>query len=145
MRISGGTGRSEPTWKAVGVPASVTFQRGEDAEVTHAALHQNGDRRATRIDGDQSSPSEADLAAYAGRYYSDELERYYTVALEDGSLVVKHRRFAEGVELQPGEEDAFTGSFPIGTARFERDEDGQVTTLLVENVRARDVRFERVR
>lgn len=136
---------SDSTFTLVGVPASVTFHRGEDGRVTHATLHQNGDRRVTRIEGDQWSPSEADLAEFTGRYYSDELETYYTVALEDGSLVVQHRRFGENVELQPDDEDSFAGSFPIGTVRFERDDAGQVTALLVGNVRARDVRFDRVR
>ncbi len=140
--------RMEPTsdssFTLVGVVASVTFHRGEEGEITHAMLHQNGEHRATRLEGDRWKPSVAALEAFTGRFYSEELETFYTVALEDEELVVRHRRF-DDVTLEPGEKDAFTGSFPIAEVEFVRDDDGRVIAFLVSNVRARDIRFDRVR
>lgn len=43
---------------------------------------------------------------------------------------MRHRRFDEDVKLRPDEEGRFAGSFPITTARFERDDAGEVTALL---------------
>ncbi len=136
---------SDSSFTLVGVVASVTFHRGEDGEITHATLHQNGDHRATRLEGDRWEPTVADLEAYTGRFYSEELETFYDVALEEESLVVRHRRYPEGVTLQPEAEDAFTGEFPLAQVEFVRDANGRVIALLASNVRARDIRFERVR
>lgn len=112
------------------------------AGVTHATLHQNGHHRATRIEGERWSPSAAELEAYTGRYYSQELQTFYTVAIDEDKLVVRHPRF-EDVELEPSKEDTFGGGFPMSTVEFVRDEDGRVTALLASNGRARDIRFDR--
>lgn len=91
------------------------------------------------------SPDAAELEAYAGRYFSEELETFYTIVIDDDKLVLRHRRFDDIVLTAGSKPDSFTGGFPVAEARFERDGDGQVTTLLVGNVRARGIRFERVR
>lgn len=134
---------SDSSFALVGVAASVTFHRGPDGQVTHATLHQNGDHRATRLEGERWQPSEAELEAFTGRYFSEELETFYTVALEEGALVVRHPRL-DDVELEPGEEDSFSGGFPLATVEFVRDADGRVAALLASSGRARDIRFERV-
>lgn len=135
---------SDTTFTLVGVPASVTFHRGEDNAVTHLTLHQNGDHRATRVEGAEWSPGVDDLADYTGRYFSEELETFYTLEIDEENLVIRHRRF-DDVVLAPGKEpDSFTGGFPLTDASFERDANGQITTMLVGNGRARGIRFERV-
>ena len=136
---------SDTTFTLVGVPAGVTFHRDEDGTVTHLILHQNGDHRATRVEDEAWSPGVAELAAYTGRYFSEELETFYTLAIEDDKLVLRHRRFDDIVLTAGSKPDSFTGGFPVADASFERDGDGQVTTLLVGNGRARGIRFERVR
>jgi CubicO group peptidase (beta-lactamase class C family) len=136
---------SDTTFALVGVEASVTFHRDADGTVTHLIMHQNGDHRATRVEEAEWSPSVAELQKYAGRYLSEELETFYTLVIDDDKLVITHRRFAD-VVLTPGSKpDTFAGGFPVADASFERDADGQVTTLLVGNGRARGIRFERVR
>lgn len=138
------TPTSDSSFTLVGVPASVTFHRDDDGHVTHATLHQNGEHRATRIEGDRWEPSVAELREFTGRFYSEELETFYTVELEEDDLAVKHRRFEDGVTLQPGQQDAFSGGFPIAEVEFLRDANGTVDALLVSNGRARGIRFERV-
>jgi CubicO group peptidase (beta-lactamase class C family) len=135
---------SDSTFALEGVEAQVTFRRDEDGEVS-LTLHQNGDHSAQRLEGTAWDPSQAELAAYTGRFYSTELETFYEVALEDDGLVLRQRRFADDVELRPGQqEDAFTGGFPVTEVAFERDDAGTVTGLRAGNGRSRDVWFERV-
>lgn len=129
---------SDSTFTLVGVSASVSFHRAESGEVDALTLHQNGNHRARRL----PDAVEVDLATFAGRYFSEELETIYTLAVEEGELVVRHRRFAP-VTLAHAKDETFTGSFPITEMTFERDGSGRVTGFRVGNVRARDIWFER--
>ena len=92
---------SDSTFRLLAVEASVTFTRGEGGEVEGAILHQNGqDQPATRLEGEapeEWAPTEDDLADYAGRYYSEELETFYTLAVEEGESDSGAGRRAEGV------------------------------------------------
>ena len=132
---------SDSTFRLLAVEASVTFLRDEEGEVDALTLHQNGDNRATRLDTEAWEPSEDELSDFAGRFYSEELETFYTFAVEEGELVL-HQRRLDRAELTPGERDTFSGAnFSFD---FERDRNGQVTGFYLSNVRTRDVRFARV-
>ena len=136
---------SDSTFRLLAVEASVTFTRGEEGEVEGAILHQNGaNQPATRLEGDapeEWQPTEEDLAAFTGRFYSEELETFYTLSVEDGELVMHQRRLGKAT-LTPGEKDNFTGG-NLSFA-FERDRNGEVIGFYLSNVRTRDVRFGRV-
>ena len=137
---------SDSTFRLLAVEASVTFTRGEDGEVEGAILHQNGQNQpATRLADDEApeewAPTEDDLADYAGRFYSEELETFYTFTVEEGKLVMHQRRLGD-MTLEPGEEENFTGGNL--TFVFERDRNGVVIGFYLSNVRTRDVRFGRV-
>ncbi len=136
---------SDSTFALTVVEASVVFHRNEAGEVDGITLNQNGQNHATRLDDDGAAgwaPTVEDLADFEGRYFSEELETFYTLTLEDEVLVVSHRRLADA-NLTAGEEDAFTGGGL--TYSFERDRNGAVIGFYVANGRTRDVRFERVR
>ena len=136
---------SDSTFRLLAVEASVTFTRGEEGEVEGAIMHQNGaNQPATRLEGEapeEWAPTEEDLADYTGRFYSEELETFYTLSVEEGELVMHQRRLGE-VTLEPGEEENFTGGNL--TFAFERDRNGEVIGFYVSNGRTRDVRFGRV-
>lgn len=135
---------SDSTFALEGVPASLTFHRNPDGSADSLTLHQNGEHVAHRLEGERWDPSASELEAYTGRYFSRELETFYHLVVEDGKLVIRHRRFGD-VELTPGgERDAFTGGFPVASAEFVRSADGGVAGLTVGNGRARGIRFERV-
>ena len=136
---------SDSTFRLLAVEASVTFLRGEDGEVEGLTMHQNGDNHATRLAGDAAEgwePTADDLADFTGRFFSDELETFYTFTVEDGELVMHQRRLGPQT-LTSGEEDSFAGG-GLSFA-FERDRNGQVIGFYVANGRTRDVRFGRVR
>jgi CubicO group peptidase (beta-lactamase class C family) len=134
---------SDSTFTLTAVDASVVFHRNEGGEVDGLTLNQGGANHATRLEDVPAwEPTSEELAAFAGRYFSEELETFYAVALEDEALVVRHRRLDDAT-LTPGEADQFSGG-GLSFA-FERDRNGQVIGFYVANGRTRDVRFSRVR
>lgn len=137
---------SDTSFSITGVEASVAFHRDADGKVTGLTLRQNGENHATRLDDEAAAPwkpTAEELADFEGRFFSEEIETFYTLAVEDGTLVARQRRMDDG-KLTPGEKpDTF--STGILTFAFERDRNGQVIGFYVANGRTRDVRFARVR
>ena len=87
-----------------------------------------------------------DLTAFEGRYFSEEIETFYTVRVEGEKLMLHQRRIGS-MDLTPGQEGVFN-SLGLGgefTISFERDRNSQVIGFYLSNGRTRDVRFERVR
>lgn len=89
------------------------------------------------------APEAAALAAYAGRYYSPELETVYAVRVDGDRLVAAHRRHGD-LPLDPLEPDVFGArEWFLHRVRFERDAGDSVVALRASTSRARDIRFER--
>jgi CubicO group peptidase (beta-lactamase class C family) len=135
---------SDSTFALTVVEASIVFHRNEDGEVDGLTLNQNGQNHATRLDDDATvwEPTAEDLEDFEGRYFSEELETFYTIVMEDETLVMHHRRL-DDANLTAGEEYEFTGAGL--TYSFERSRNGNVIGFYVANGRTRDVRFERMR
>lgn len=136
---------SDSTFALTVVEASVVFHRNADGRVEGLTLRQNGENHATRLADaapEPWKPTAEELAAFQGRYFSDEIETFYTFTVEDSVLVVRQRRM-EHTKLTPGEKDAFSGGNL--TFSFERDRNGEVIGFYVANGRTRDVRFSSVR
>lgn len=143
------TPTSDSTFALRTVQASITFHRDAQGKATGLTLHQNGNQRATRLVGESAkpwAPTASELAAYAGRYFSEELEAFYDIAVKDGNLVVAHRRMP-ATTFMPGAKETFSGTGTAATITvfFERDRNGRVIAFYAGNGRARDVRFARVR
>lgn len=81
------------------------------------------------------------LTDYTGIYRSDELDLSCLVLVKDGHLVVRHRRHGEMV-LRQDAADRFSGA-ALGSIRFDRDANGNVTGLRVTTGRVRNLRFDR--
>lgn len=123
------------------VDARIVFEPAEDGRSPALTLFQNGEHRAVRQDdGDEARP---DLSELVGRYFSAELETFYELGIEDDQLTLRHRRFGP-LTLHHARDESFTGSFPVATVDFVRDEQGRVSGLKAGNGRTRDVWFERV-
>ena len=139
---------SDSTFALSAVEASLTFHRDSDGEIEGATLNQNGQRQhATLLEEYETwEPTVEDLAAFEGRYFSEEIETFYTMVLE-GEKLVMHQRRIGSMELTPGREGVFN-SLGLGgefTISFERDRNNQVIGFYLSNGRTRDVRFDRVR
>jgi hypothetical protein len=134
---------SDSTFSLIVVEASVTFHRNADGEIDALTLHQGGDNRATRLADDEEewAPTPEELVAYTGRYFSHEVETFYTVELEEDRLVLQQRRMDDR-NLNASDVDDFAGGGL--ELSFERDRNGQVIGFYLSNGRTRGVRFERV-
>lgn len=81
------------------------------------------------------------MAAFEGRYVSDELEMDYLIRAGDRGLVLYHPRF--GDRLLSGIEGDQFSALVLGILDFERDEAGAVTGFRATSVRVRDLLFEK--
>ncbi len=134
---------SDSTFYLTVVQASVTFHRNADGKVDYLTLHQNGDHRAKRIFEPSWTPSDEDLNMYVGRYFSSELEAFYTIAVNnDGNLVLQHRRI-DDLPLKAESEDEFSATFPIPQLKFIRNENGEVTGFEAASGRSAGIVFEK--
>jgi CubicO group peptidase (beta-lactamase class C family) len=93
-----------------------------------------------RPDSSTWRPSATDLAAYAGTYYSPDVETAFEVSVTNGALTL-FRRPAMRSPLRPTSTDSFAGF--SNRVWFTRDASGRVTALHVGGGRAYDVVFER--
>jgi len=128
------------TFSVDGFPVQV-FTEGPagPAAVLHVKIGTEPERVYDRVP--RFAPAAAGLDAYAGTYYSDELDVKYTVARKDSVLTVTLRRRGT-FNLKPTFPDGF--SVPgIGTLRFVRER-GKVTGFRVTQDRVRNVAFRRV-
>jgi CubicO group peptidase (beta-lactamase class C family) len=86
----------------------------------------------------------AGLGAYAGDYFSPELEAVYRVVVVGESLVARHVRHGD-IRLELGEEDVFSGDrWYFRRVAFSRDGQGRVDGFRVTGGRVRDLRFVRL-
>ena len=108
----------------------INFHRGEAGRVTHLTFRLGDSappegtvaRRLTAFE-----PTAADLAAYAGEYFSPELETSYRLVVKGETLVAEHSRH-DDTPLRPVRKDRFASSL-LGSVQFERDPDGRINGL----------------
>ena len=134
------TATSDSTFSIVGVDASVTFHLNEDATADSLTLHQNGNHIARKI---EFILEQDQMAEYAGRYYSEEIETHYTVVLKDDSLYLRNYQLDDDLELSATSEDMFGSEFPLTSVHFVRNENGEITGFKASNGRTRDVLFKK--
>lgn len=81
------------------------------------------------------------LAELTGGYKSEELETFYSITLEDGKLVAKHRRHGT-INLTYACKDDFRGGvWFMRSVEFYRNEAGEVAGFKVTQSRSRNQRF----
>ncbi|MEZ4699174.1 MAG: serine hydrolase [Rhodothermales bacterium] len=134
--------RSASDFDAVGREGRIVFQIAPDGGVTGLTVRRQG---ATDYHRQRPwEPAADDLQAFAGRYYSPELETFYTVGVSDGKLMAQHIRHGE-FPLTVREQDVFSSTlWFFGVAAFERDSAGVVTGMRVSNGRVRHLLFEKI-
>lgn len=131
---------SMTAFEVVGAPAQITFNTAASGAVEGITFQQNGAQHpGKRVD----VSAVVELANYAGRFFSDELETFYDLRVEGGQLVIRHRRFGP-VPLTHTSGDAFSATMPVSTVVFQRDAQGAVTAFEAGNGRARGIVFKKV-
>lgn len=120
----------------------IVFQTARPSEPLRFHLKREAAKPESFEAVEKASPSAAELGAYAGRYFSEELDATYTVARDAGNLTVRVD-YGQSRPLRPTYRDAF--AVPGGLQmEFTRDAQGQVTGFAVQAGRVRDIRFVRL-
>ena len=134
---------SDSTVTIAAADATFTFRAEPDGSVNSGVAAQGGIemtmRRAERTD-----LTEDGLQGYAGRYFSEELETFMRIAVEDGGLVL-HQLGQTPQPLSHVSGDNFSAEeFHLNEIAFQRAGDGGVTGFTVSNGRTRGVLFEKM-
>ena len=134
---------SDSTVTIAAADAAFTFRAEPDGSVNSGVATQGGIemtmRRAERTD-----LTEEGLQGYAGRYFSEELETFMRIAVEDGGLVL-HQLGQTPQPLSHVSGDNFSAEeFHLNEIAFQRAGDGGVTGFTVSNGRTRGVLFEKM-
>lgn len=139
LRVSGGA-RLTPVSAQAMRQGDLEFLFGVDGSATRVRVTDTNARPRDYERVAPASVSLAQVAAYAGRYRSDEVDVAYEIVVDGGTL--RLRRAPDDVfPLRPLFTDAFASE--VGTLRFLRDPRGAVTQLQVTTDRAWAVTFTR--
>jgi CubicO group peptidase (beta-lactamase class C family) len=136
------TPTSPNSFKINDVGAVITFHPNEKGEMNTLTLKLGSGFTAKRIIADPWSPDAKQLAAYVGRYFSEELETFRHITIVDEKLVMKMSRREDAI-LSPTSENLFL-SEEGAELKFQETEDGKFMELVVGNGRTRGVSFNRV-
>ena len=111
---------------------------GPTSELT--VVTPTGTDRVQRL-AEPPSLSPVELLAYAGKYWSDELQATYSVEMTAGKLFV-HPPRGPGVELKLFAPDLFAAN--VGKLTFRRGPDGKVSGFKLSTSRSEGIQFVRV-
>jgi CubicO group peptidase (beta-lactamase class C family) len=129
------------TDRFVGPGGSELTFTGQSNAVERLRIVVEGERPREFERLEPSTIAARDLASYAGRYFSEEINTAYDLVVRGDTLVAVSRRGTE-YPLEPVSADLFR-SRGMGTVRFERDGRKRVTALRVSTGRVRRLKFER--
>jgi hypothetical protein len=125
--------------------AQVTFDKPDDsgkAQGLRLVENREGrDRRAKRVQILRLTSEQ--LQAYAGTFYSNDLNTLYTVSARDGKLFVSYPR--DEFEMTPDAAGAFTAPFPIQSLTYKCADARRCNSFTVSNGRIQNLRFDRVK
>jgi len=133
---------SENAFDYSGIEASVVFESDDNGDYNLSTHTQGG----TDLEFKRMAPFNStfeSLGDYTGRYFSEELETFYSLTVKDSMLTAMHRNM-EDITLFPTAWDVFDGDVNfIGEVAFKRDAKGDVYALTISNGRTQGILFER--
>jgi len=99
---------------------------------------------ASIFDGIENTgmPNLTEISEYAGKFYSPEVETFYTITRVDSSLICYHPRHGI-IETEILYKDILSADWPLGIIEFERDENGNINGAFMSNGTARNVWFKK--
>lgn len=122
--------------------ATVTFFADEQGEVSKAELAQGGMTYSLERLAPYSHTAE-ELQALTGKFFSPELETFYTLEVRDTTLTLLIRN-TEDIKLSAIKKDSYKGNvYFIGELVFQREDNGQVRGFTVSNGRTQGILFEK--
>ena len=124
--------------------AQVTFKRDDQENVPELILHQGGqDRPAKRMAEfvfDQSN-----LKDYVGKYYSEELETFYSIVVQDSQLVAVHQRH-DDISITFSSPGVFTGkAWWFQLVNFTKDSTNKIDGFMLTGGRVINLKFKKIK
>ncbi len=111
-----------------------TFNEDANGNIIHCLIKNRGGDDVIAPKIKIVTPSEEELIAYTGNYYSKELDTRYSLILEDNKLILSHKRL-ETIALEPEAKDHFTSSSRMfRLVEFERDTEGVISGFKIKNL-----------
>jgi len=133
--------RSDTLFQLKGIAAQIAFHLDPEREVKQATIQvPSGDLSLRPVE--LWSPSMEELRAFAGRYYSPELETVYTFAVEDSQLVAQHRWHGK-LRFRPEQENTFQAEEAGIQVQFERNKVGLTIGYYASTGGTRNVWFDK--
>ena len=133
---------SESEFSYEGVEATILFKTDDRGEVT-GAVHSQGGQKFELERVAPYSPTVEELRELTGKFFSRELETFYTLELRDTTLTLLIRNTQE-IELSALKKDSYKGDiYFIGELVFQRDNSGRVSGFTAANGRTRGIVFEK--
>jgi len=118
---------------------------GDHMSMTPNQHHNAQPPHETNKEAEKWTPTPEELISYEGRYYSDELETFYTIAVDGKRLKIMHRRHGESY-LAVKDKDVFQSSlWFLGELRFLRSTNGSINQVNMTNGRVRNLSFKKVK
>ncbi|MEN0003512.1 MAG: serine hydrolase [Bacteroidota bacterium] len=119
---------------------TMTFHKDEQAKVTHMVYN---DMICPKL-GDISIFNSKYAQEYAGTYFSSELNTWYQVKAEEGTLKLWQLHNGE-IELTPAWDDDFVASkWYANSVEFQRDANGKINGFSVWQYRSRNQFFRKI-
>ena len=134
---------SDSTVTIAAADATFTFRAEPDGSVTSGVATQSGVEMTMRR-AEKTVLTEDDLQGYAGRYFSEELETFMRIAVEDGGLVL-HQLGQTPQPLTHVSGEGFSAeAFHLNEVAFQRAGSSSVTGFTVSNGRTKGVLFAKM-
>ena len=86
-------------------------------------------------------PTSVNLSEFTGRFYSPELETFYTLDIKNDTLVAHHQRH-DPLKLSHHKKDGFSTGL-LGNLEFIRNGRGEVIGMKASNGRVRNLVFNK--
>ena len=108
---------------------------------SHITKEKDKDISSRKIDPE--SLKKVSLEDFTGDYYSEELGTIYTIVLEDGKLIAKHRRHND-IPMTIRDIDKFRGTmWFFRKINFKRNEKKRISGFRLTGGRVRNMRFDK--
>jgi hypothetical protein len=92
---------------------------------------------------EDKAPTDEELKAYTGNFYSTELETFYKISLKDGKLYGYHSRFGE-FEIQILKKDVLSWA-GMSISKYQRNKGGAIIGFHITMNRIRNLWFEKIK
>jgi CubicO group peptidase (beta-lactamase class C family) len=127
-------------------PIEIAAVAADETAPAGVSVHLGFGREPIRLNRvDAPAPNAEALAAFAGRYWSDELECFYDIVLDGNALAIERLKYPRQ-RLYPAADDTFFRGFILGSLSlsFERNDQNEITGFANAGGRVSGLRFRRV-